>query len=434
MAEIKPFRAWRYNQQLSKQIDALTSPLFDVVSEQQLIELYETDYNSIHLSVPKASHTSAENTKKKVADWKKKGIIVQDSIPGIYVYYQYFTLSGSPKEYCRRGFILNSRLYDWHEGVILRHENTMPRSVNDRVEVLESTQINASPTHGLYTDPEFTLEKYMDESMANPIYETEDYQGVRDVLSVIHDAKTIRHFINLLKDKKVILADGHHRYQGSLTYMQKRKENNPYHTGSEGYNFHLMYLTNTEAHDLRILPTHRLICGWPDIEQEKFLKKAEEYFFVKHVANPHDINEIILGKKRAFGVLFKDNAFKIRLKPEVLETMTWNFPDEIKALDLTVLHYFVIEKILGIKGKDQRDSDNIVFERNFANCLTQVWKNQAQLALITREISMEEIKKVCYSGYTLPQKSTYFYPKVISGFLFSSIKDDEFKAPAYSGF
>jgi len=435
MAEIKPLRAWRYNDELAQNIDELTSPLFDVVSEKQREKLYQNPYNSIHLSVPKGDN-AFENAKDLLKSWKENGAILQDDLPGIYVYYQYFSLAGSDKAYCRKGFICNIRAYDWNEkdSMILRHENTMPKSVNDRVDVLDKTQLNVSPTHGLYTDPTFELEQYMDESMENPIYETEDYQGVRDVLSVIHDAKVISRFIDMINDKRIILADGHHRYEGSLMYKKRQEENNPHHTGNEGYNYHLMFLTNTEADDLRILPTHRLLNGFKNFSKDDMLKKFEEDFIIKPVEEAHTVNEIILGKQWAFGILFKDSAVKIRLKPESYEKLAWNFPDEVKQLDLTVMHYFIFEKILGIPGKEQRDSELITFDRSFSDCLAKVIREEAQMAVITKDISMQDVKKVCMSGYTMPQKSTYFYPKVICGFLFSSIKDDEFAMPPYSCF
>ncbi|MBX2954661.1 MAG: DUF1015 domain-containing protein [Cyclobacteriaceae bacterium] len=429
MAEIKPIRAWRYNQELSKNIESLVSPLFDVVSEKQRKTLYQNPYNSIHLSVPLGS---AHHAKELLNQWKKEGIIKQDNLPGIYVHYQYFKLPGSTKEYCRKGFVCHIRTYDWDENVILRHENTIPNAVNDRVELLEETQLHVSPTHGLYTDPNHVLETYMDEAIQSPIYETEDYQGVRDVLAFIHDAAVIQKFIDVLKSKTIILADGHHRYEGSLVYKNKMKSIQPDHTGEEGYNFHLMYLTNTEADDLRILPTHRLISGLPDFDEEVILKKLEADFIIKPIEDADTLNEIIVGKPWAFGLMFRENNYKVRLKPEVIDTMRWHFPEVVKRLDLTVMHYFIIEKVLGIPGKDQRQSAYISFDRSFSDCLQKVIKAEAQLAIITNEVSIEDVKKVCASGATMPQKSTYFYPKVICGFLFSSIQEDEFTTPTYS--
>ncbi len=433
MAEIKPIRAWRYNDSLAKNIDNLTSPLFDVVSENQLKSLYQNPLNSIHLSVPQGPD-AATKAAYLLQQWKNEGVIAQDKLPAIYVYYQYFKLSGSSKEYCRKGFISHIRTYDWNENIILRHENTIPKSVNDRIDLLDKTELHVSPTHGLYTDESFALEEYMDEAIQCPLYECEDYQGVRDVLAVIHDAHIIQKFIDFINNKTIILADGHHRYEGSLYYKRRKAEQNPEHTGGEGYNFHLMYLTNTEADDLRILPTHRIIQNIPNFDEDKIIEKLKLDFDIKEVEDADTLNEIIVGKKWAFGILFKDKTLKVKLKPASLSTMRWRFPDEVKELDLTILHYFIIEKILGIPGKDQRTSENISFDRSFSDCLTKVIKGNAQMAIITQDISIEEIKKVCHSGFTMPQKSTYFYPKVICGYLFSSINENEFRSPPYSRF
>ncbi len=432
MAEIKPFRALRYNASLSKEIESLSSPLFDVVSDKQRRTLYKNPLNSIHLSVPSGAEP-ASNAARTLEKWRKEGVLTMDKLPGIYVYYQYFTLPGSPRKYCRKGFISHIRAYDWDEKVILRHENTIPRAVNDRISLLEQTMLHVSPTHGLYADPKYELEKYMDEAITNPIYETEDYQGVRDVLAVIHDAEVIRKFIDHMAERTVILADGHHRYESSLVFKHRMQQGRTV-SGNEGFNFHLMFLSNMESDDLRILPTHRLIIGLEDFSEEKVLRKLAPFFTIKPIEDPDTLYEIILGKPWAFGLVFKENSYKVRLNPEALLDFHWPFPEQIKRLDLTVMHYFIIERALGIPGREQRQSPNIGFDRSFADCLTRVQKGDAQLAIITQDIDMEDVKHVCMSGYTMPQKSTYFYPKIICGFLFSSIREEDFASPAYSPF
>jgi len=431
MAEIKPLRAWRYEESIAANIEALTSPLFDVVTERQREVLYQNALNSIHISVPLGNNPS-KHASEVLDRWKKEKIIVQDPLPGIYVYYQYYTVAGNTKEYCRKGFIANIKAYDWEEKVLLRHENTIPSSVKDRIDILSQTELNASPTHGLYSDPEFQLEKYMDDCIKHPLYDTEDYQGVRDVLAVIHDARIIRKFIDVLDAKQIILADGHHRYEGSLAYKKNCMASNPHHNGKEGYNYHMMYLTNTDGQEFRILPTHRIVRNMPGFKEEEFLEKLQQYFTLKPVENVHDIGEIILGKKWAFGLILKDKSFKIRLKPEVFSQMHWNFPLLVKEMDLTVMHYFIFEKILGIKGQTQRESPHLDFTRNFIECIDSVEKDKADFSIITKDISIEDVKRICYSGYMMPQKSTYFYPKVICGFLFSSIKENEFQPAPYS--
>ena len=420
MAEISPFRAWRYSEKLMKNIGKLTSPLFDVASEKQKAALYGNPYNSIHLSIP-GGDCPSRNASRILRQWRDEGCIQRDPDPGIYVYYQHFRLPGDPSEYCRKGFVCKIRVYDWNENIILRHENTMPRSVSEQVELLAATRLNVSPTHGLYTDKNFALEEYMDQSMQQPICETENYQGTRDVLSAIREPRIIERFVNRIADKKVILADGHHRYAGSLAYMKQQMARNPAHTGKERYNYHLMWLTNTEAADLKILPTHRLIKNLGNFEEKALLKKLERHFVIKPVSNPDHMDEIIAGKRWTFGLIFPENAFQISLKPDAHRKLNWKFPDKIKTLDLTVLHYFVIQEVLGIKGKDQSTSECIGFERSFAACLTNVIQGACQIALITNEVSIDDVKTVCGSGCTLPQKSTYFWPKVICGLVFSSL-------------
>jgi len=201
---------------------------------------------------------------------------------------------------------------------------------------------------------------------------------------------------------------------------------NKNHTGFEAYNYHMMYFTNTESDDLRVLPTHRLLHGLDNFNETQLLNALSEFFIVKELEDAFAVNEIILGKPWAFGLIFKDSTYKLRLKPEMIGSISWPFPEVVKELDLTVMHYFIFEKVLGIKGNAQRTSENISFDRNFTDCVAKVMKGEAQAALITNDISMKTIKQVCESGYTMPQKSTYFYPKVICGFLFSSIEENEF--------
>ena len=420
MTEIRPFKAWRYRPSLLKNIGDLTSPLFDVASKKQREALYGNPLNSIHLSIPQGDQP-AKNAAAVLKEWKQKDYIIQDDVPGIYVYYQYFSLPSDPKAYCRKGFICKIRAHDWQDNIILRHENTKDAAVHEQIDLLAETRLNASPTHGLYTDASFELESYMDVCIQNPVCEAEDYQGVTDVMGIIQDEAVIAKFVEKLKNQPVILADGHHRYAGSLAYMKRQMAANPAHTGNEGYNFHLMWLTNTEADDLRILPTHRLIKQLKNFDETAVVQKLGKNFKIKPVPDPSDIHQYILGKAWTFGLIFKENAFAVRLKPEAFPELKWNFPDQIKALDLTVAHYFIIEDVLGISGKEQNASPCIEYERNFTNCMTQVIKEEAQMAIITNDVSMDDVKRVCGCGCTMPPKSTFFYPKAVCGFLYCEI-------------
>ena len=427
MAEIQPLRGWRYNPTLSTNIDEYVSPLFDVVSAKQREALYRNPLNSIHLSVPRADDPAAAAL-ARLREWQVSGVLRQDELPGIYAYYQYFRLPGSAREYCRKGFMCHIWAYDWNEDVVLRHENTLPASVSDRTELLARTQFQTSATHGLYRDENFELETYLDEAMRTPLVETEeDYQGARDVLAVIQDAVVIRRFQAVLMARQVILADGHHRYEGSLAYRHARQAATPAITGREPWNYHLMYLTNAAANDLRILPTHRLLLGLPGgISDASLLAGLEAYFTVLPKDDATDLPEIIAGKPWAFGLYLSGQAYKIRLRPEAHHLLNWDTTEEVKALDLTVLHFFVLEKVLGLVGPDtQRAWPGVAYVRNFHECLQRVDRGEARAALIVNEVSMAEVEAVCHSGAVMPPKSTFFYPKTIGGFLFSSIADEE---------
>ncbi len=427
LAEIQPLRGWRYNPTLSADIDAYVSPLFDVVSTKQRDALYQNPLNSIHLSVPRSDDPSAAAL-VRLREWQAAGILRQDELPGLYVYYQYFRLPGSPREYCRKGFMCHIRAYEWAENVVLRHENTLPGAVSDRAALLARTQFQTSATHGLYRDEEFELERYMDEAMRAPLLETEeDYQGARDVLAVIQDAAIINRFQEIMAARQVILADGHHRYEGSLAYRHARQAATPDATGREPWNYHLMYLTNAAADDLRILATHRLLLELPGhLSDAELLARLAPYFTVLPKENANDLPEIIAGKKWAFGVYLGGQAYKIRLRPEAHALLNWDTTEEVKQLDLTVLHFFVLEKALGLVGPDaQRAWTGVAYVRNFAECLQRVDRGEARAAFIVNEVSMAEVEAVCHSGAVMPAKSTFFYPKTIGGFLFSSIADEE---------
>jgi uncharacterized protein (DUF1015 family) len=426
MAEILPLKAWRYADHLSPQIEELTAPLFDVVSEKQREKLYENPLNSIHLSVPQGMRPSLD-AKLTLSQLKEKGIIQQDLIPGIYVYYQYFRQPGEQKERCRKGFIIQVKAYDWQEKQILRHENTIVSAVNDRVELLKAAQIQASPTHGLYEDAKFELEPFMDAAIESPIYELEDYQGVREVLAVIHDAKVISKFVDFIASKQLILADGHHRLEGAIAYKHAMEGQFPDEKW-KAHDYHLMYLTNALGKDLKILPTHRLFYGL-EMGKEEFLEKLRCWFDVKKFNDPDELGSYAFHVPKTYGLVIGDESYFIKLKEEKFQELNLKLPEVLQELDLVALHEVLFHRILGLTLEDQRNSENIAYERNFSRCIQEVRSQKATFAIITRELQIEQVLKVCHSGHLMPQKSTYFYPKALGGLLFASVNQEEFNYP-----
>ena len=424
-------RGWRYNPALSAEINEVASPLFDVVSPRQREALYQQPLNSIHLSVPRAEGDlpPAAAAAARLAQWQAAGVLLPDGLPGIYVYYQYFRLPGETRERCRKGFVCHIRAYDWAAGVVLRHESTLPAAVHDRAALLAALQLQTSATHGLYRDEDFTLEALMDEAIRDPLCQTEeDYQGARDVLAVVQDAAAIRAFQRVLAGRPVILADGHHRYEASVAYRQARQRAaGPAATGREPWQYHLMYLTNAASDDVRILPTHRVLRALPGgLTDAELLARLAEYFTVRPQVEAQDLPALMAGKRWALGLYLPGGAaYKLRLRPEVHAQLSWDTTPEVKDLDLTVLHYFVFEKVLGIVGPAaQRRWPDVAYVRGLAECLQQVDRGQARAAFLTNEVTMAQVEAVCHSGAVMPAKSTFFYPKVLAGLLFSSVRDE----------
>ena len=423
MAAILPLKAWRYEAKLGENMEALTAPLFDVVSSKQRELLYQNPLNSIHLSVPQGEQPHIE-AKRLLASWKAEGILVQDEVPGIYVYYQYFRLPGEQEERCRKGFIAQIKATPWEENKILRHENTIVSAVHDRVDLLRATEIQASPTHGLYEDVNQELEPWMDQAMQQPLYELEDYQGVREVLARITNPAIIAKFLKTLSEKKVILADGHHRLEAAIEY---RKEQEAVQVSSswKAADYHLMYLTNVEGNHLEILPTHRLFYG-KELEKEAFFSSLGTWFEIRPMGDATELATYSFQRKHSFGLVWEDAAFVIKFRQEKFGQVAPHLPEVLRQLDLVLLHEVVFDKILGLSPKAQRTSPDLAFERNFSRCVQEVQSGNAKFAIITREIDLSQVIEVCNSGQVMPQKSTYFYPKALGGMLFATVNQEEF--------
>jgi uncharacterized protein (DUF1015 family) len=423
MAELLPLKAWRYADELGEQLEKLTAPLFDVVTSKQRDLLYQNPLNSIHLSVPQGEkgHLSAQ---KLLAQWKSQGVLVQDDLPSIYVYYQYFRLPGENQERCRKGFIAQIKASDWEEKIILRHENTIVSAVNDRVDLLSATEIQASPTHGLYEDPTQELEPWMDRAMEQPLYELEDYQGVREALAQITDPSIIRLFLKTLAPKKVILADGHHRLEAAIAYRKEQSEV-VISSSWRASDYHLMYFTNVVGNHLEILPTHRLYYE-EGLEKEAFFKAIEEWFEIRPLGDAVELSNYSFQRKYSFGLLWEDAAYVIKFKPEKMDQVATALPEVLRQLDLVLLHDVVFDKLLGLSPVEQRSTPDLAFERNFSRCVQEVQSGNAKFAIITREIQLSQVIEVCNSGQLMPQKSTYFYPKALGGMLFATVNQEEF--------
>jgi uncharacterized protein (DUF1015 family) len=420
MAKIRPFKAWRYDETKVGELYEQFSPLFDVVNNEQLQQLYERPYNSIHLSVP----LSHDETVGRLQDWKDSEILVQDEKPAIYVYYQYFTLFGERKTFVRKGFISMIKV---EEDQIILHEDTIAHSVAKRVELLNRTQLNVAPTHGLYRDQDSDLEELMDHYMEHPVYQHIDYQGVINKLAVVTDPDHVQRFVNKLADQPVYLADGHHRLESSRSYRNQLAQQQALEP-EDMANYHMMYLTNLDADDLRILPTHRVYQVSPKPDLSQIRENLSAFFELEDVSRSRrSLIDLLKDRERAFGMASMGRKWILQLKPDVVpeDIVDLQVPDPIKRLSYTLLHYLVFDQVLGINYKLQRNSGAISYEKDYSRAIAAVNSGKATLAFIAQGVEMATMLEICATGHKMPQKSTYFYPKVVCGLVFGSINKHE---------
>jgi uncharacterized protein (DUF1015 family) len=420
MAEIKPFKAWKYNHFLREKLYDLTAPLSETKFRQKQAALYQEPFHNFHIASP-SDVPPYENVARRVQNWKLDRVIEQDPLQGLYVYYQYFRLPQQPEELCRKGFISLVQTCEWAAKVILPHEKTFSQAVEYRTNVLKHAELMTTPTHGLYFAPQEVLEAYMDEAMQAPLYEVTDPDGTRHVLGVIHDRQVIALFAQTLADKSIIIADGHHRYTASLNHKRWHRHHNPNHQGDEPYNYHLMWLSNAAQGDPGILATHRLIQGLPYFEQGRVLARLAKYFDLEPLPSHEAIFDITYTEPWNFGLVFEAQAYYLRLKPSAFDNEAqnpaWALPLPLKRLDISVMHHFIIEKVLGLEGTQK--FEHLDFAQYSGDCIARVKRREAQIAILTHPIPLTQIAQVCESGHLMPEKSTYFFPKVLSGLVFA---------------
>jgi uncharacterized protein (DUF1015 family) len=418
MATIRPFLAWHYNHFLAERLTELTAPLSETMHDQRQAIFYREPYHYYHIASP-IDTPPYHNARRRVENWKLDKVIVPQTTPAIYVYRQTFHWKEDALTHTRLGFIALVKAEDYSQKVILPHENTIEKAVIHRTHLLEETQMQTIPTHGFYTDKELTLEQGLLESMQNPICSVEDKNGNLHEISRLENPELIEKIKAMMADKQIWIADGHHRYESSARYRQEQLARYPYANGEELFNYHLMWLTNTESSDLGILPTHRLAHSIPNFSETEFLAKLSQYFTIEINSSEVDLGIAPCENLWTFLLVLPQNTYRICLKPDAYSQFTSDLPEVIKTLDLSILHYFILEKTLCIIG--QKQFDYLDFTQYYHHCYSEVAIGNAQFAVITRRITLPEIEKVIQNGYTMPAKTTYFFPKVLGGLVFSEV-------------
>jgi uncharacterized protein (DUF1015 family) len=435
MAEIFPFRAWRYDTHRVRPADVVTQPYDKITPEMQERYLAASPYNFIRVEkgVPQPGDSADQNVYTRAAatldDWIREGILVHDAAPGIYPYFQEYTVPGTNHRRTRKGFIALGRLEDYSAGVVFPHERTLPGPRADRLELLRRTQTQTGLLFLLYPDPERKTDKIVNEAARRePLVELTDENGVIHRLWALADLDAVAALARVMAEKKLLIADGHHRYETALAYRDECRA-----AGSTDPNAPsekaMMALFNTEGEGLTILPTHRLVSGVAGFDFEAFRRRLAPQFdwyaypfadVAEREAALAEFRRDLEGRgrtRRAIGAYAGGGGFYLFLLKNELD-LDRRLPDLSPAerrLDVVLLHRVILERGLGITQKEVSGEKQVGYERELEAALAAVDTGRAQLALLLNPAHICQVTDAAFAGRVLPEKSTDFYPKLLSG-------------------
>jgi uncharacterized protein (DUF1015 family) len=428
MAHIEPFRALRYDPTRVSIPQVVTQPYDKITPEMQNGYYAASPHNLVRVILGK-EHASDHNSDNRYTratqafkEWRQQCIFLQDDQPSLYVYVQRFVAPGGSKEMERRGIIALGRIEDYSAGVIFRHEQTLAKPKADRLNLLRATRAHFGQLFMLYSDPAAEIDSLL-QPTGNPDLETTDEYGVSHRVWKISDATLVKQVQTKMQDKKLVIADGHHRYETALNYRNERRAStgNPTGTAPAPYDLVMMTLVNMDSPGMVILPTHRVVHGLPSFSAAAFREAAGPYFSVDEVDPSVDAvrSRVILREAGRMGTALlavaADRVFLLdRAKlvpPEVFAG--WSLRQQ--ALDVVQLHKCILERVLGISEEAIRDQKNVRYIRDIDEAMEQVRSGAANVAFLMNPARMSQVRDIAFAGEVLPQKSTDFYPKLLTG-------------------
>ncbi len=444
MARIYPFRALRYDPARVNMEEVVTQP-YDKISPAMQDRYYDASpYNLVRVILGKhlPGDNDQENVYTRAAEtlraWRKEGVLEEEAEPALYGYSQTYTVPHTSEVRERRGFIALGHLYDYADKVVYRHEQTFPKHKSDRMSLFKATRTYCEQIYMLYSDPAFTAEKLIfgvsepDGKDSNPadLAITDEYGVVHRVWKLT-DPNLINLIVTAMADKKLIIADGHHRYETSVAYAQERSAQlklplnqprdeeekiSPGHLPAPSFPEAAMMMTfvNMDAPGITILPTHRVVHGIEGFSSPDFLTRASAYFEVKELAS-HDVSVLAETDRTAFVAVTIDGSYLLTAKPDGIDALLQDLPLRQRQLDVVQLHRVVLDKLLGLDQETITRLGSVSYLREADEAASMVTEGDANIAFLIKPITLEQLKDVSLAGDVMPQKSTDFYPKLLSG-------------------
>jgi uncharacterized protein (DUF1015 family) len=434
MAEVRAFRGWRYDVSKIGALSQVVAPPYDVIGPELQHRLHEASpYNVIRLELgqdePPGS-TSQEDKYQRAGrllrEWRRSGILVEEASPALYAYHQVFQ-DPSGSERTRRGFLARVRLEPFGSGNIYPHEKTLSGPKADRLALYRATGCNISPVFGLYPDEAGKIQAVIETGLeGTPPLEAVDHLGVRHRLWPVTDSGIHTQVQGLLAELPVYIADGHHRYETGLKYRDELAAAGELSGHDDPANFTLMMLVGMSDTGLEIQPTHRLIKGFPGVTSEQLIERLNEAFDLSfegegHAGLMHAWEEIQLWGAQdmlGFGTVADGRWLTARLRDEAV--MAQLVPDHSRAwrgLGVAILQKLVLEKLFADLGTPELEYVHRVDEVDQA-CASR----RCDAACLVPAATMEDIRVIAGGGETMPPKSTYFYPKLATGFVLNPLR------------
>jgi len=407
MATVKGFRGIRYNPEKIENFADVLAPPYDVINSKEQEELYNKNpHNVIRLILSKGDDNSKyQEAAQTFRSWIEDDTLTHDEEPSIYPYYQEFGEKG--KKLTRKGFLAAVKIEDFSTKKILPHERTFPKHKRDRLKLNTACKANMSPVFSVYSDPEIAIEKLLDEKLKDkPIFDITNEEGVRNRLWKVSDPDIISFIGNHLEDKSLLIADGHHRYETAIEYRNIQRELNGGVTSDKPYEYVMMFLSNAEDEGLIINPTYRVVKNMGNLDLESFLNMLGEEFNIEKMPYKEGLSNI--GYKE-FTILTKDPEFVYRASLKTNKTESPN------NLAVTLLHNNVFNEII------DEESAGILYTKYLDEAVQLVRNGEYEIAFILPELRASDIFDVVLTGDRMPQKTTYFYPKILSGLVFNPL-------------
>lgn len=426
MAIIKGMKGLRYNTKVAGNLDTLVCPPYDIISDEQREQYLENNgYNIIRLELPKGEN-KYKDAGKALNEWIDKNVLIQDNKECIYVYEMEFTANGVKNAV--KGFVSLVKLEEFSKGIVLPHEETLSKAKVDRFNLMSETFCNFSQIYSLYMDEDGKAYSTVDAcSQDKPDMEVIDGDGVIHRMWCVHEEKVLNTLAKVFEDKKLYIADGHHRYETALNFHKHLCENGISDENSQS-SYIMMMLVNMENDGLVVFPTHRLVRDLDNFNIDDVYEKFNIHFDVTDIKGRKEIegnlNKLYEQGKKAFAMYSGNDNFKLLvLKNEgAVKELMPEMSDSYCGLDVSVLHTLVLEKIFGIDKENMANQVNLTYTKIIDEAISSVDSGEANCSFILNPTKVSEIRDVALAREKMPQKSTYFYPKTITGLVINKFK------------